>query len=254
MNKIFTLIALCVCQLLIAQPNLTMAWLPDTTIHVDAVNFDGSSATLGVGSSGANRTWNLSNLPLGQAGTINYQSVASSLYGASFSTATICEYSLLQGFLYTYYKADSTKYSLVGYVDQYGNGSNNEPKDFLHFPATYQTAFNDFSTYYSNYGSSYSVGTIIETVTADGYGTLKTPFANYSHVLRFKVIEAGNDTSVGGSVVTSTFTNEKYFWVTPDIKGVVLAFINKDLNTGYYSKAVSNYTAIEDVEKIIRQM
>jgi len=133
----------------------------------------------GVGSAGANQTWDFSSLTFTLLGTINVITPSSSPIGASFPTAN---YAYSFASTYSFFKTSASKMEVQAYsitTPGSGNDFTPNPRTILKFPFNYLDT--EVDTWQKVGGSTNNV-----TLTYDGYGTLITPSNTYSNVVRIK--------------------------------------------------------------------
>ncbi len=143
------------------------------------VPFSYGTPSSGIGSPGPNQTWNFSNVTFNALGGLTTINPATSPFAASFPTANYA-YSL--GGAYSYFSASSTKMEVLAYsITSPGSGNDysSNPRTVLKFPFNYNDSQVD--TWQKAGGSTNNV-----TITYDGYGTLITPTATYTNVVRVK--------------------------------------------------------------------
>lgn len=146
----------------------------------------GSSTTLNQGAEGANVTWNFSSIDLTTSvdspGT--QENVAVGPFSSSFPLSNYV-IKVDQNY-YAYLNKTSAKIEVLG-------GSSNtsidyfyiNPDTYLIFPFSFNMTFNDTNQENEN------TPVISKSTTYDAYGTLITPFATYTNVIRLKFIENG---------------------------------------------------------------
>lgn len=136
-------------------------------------------ATYPSGSPGANQTWNYGSLTTTYMGNLTTINPATSSFSTAFSTAT---HGNNTGNNYTFYKTSSTKMEVMAYSitsPSVGNDYSPNPLTALKFPFN----FGDMEV-----DTWQKVGGPVNTtsVSYDGYGTLITPLATYTNVVRIK--------------------------------------------------------------------
>lgn len=168
------------CATSFAQPVIVSTMPPFPVGTVDSAY--SAPASVAPGAGGAGVTWNLSALVPTATGVLSVVNPSSTPYTATFSTATLCaEVTLVGGGIkYIYQRLSSTKweklannYSGIGTGDDYTPN----PESYMMFPFNYTNTFTD--TFQKTTGSANTVD-----VTYDGYGTLITPHATYTNVVR----------------------------------------------------------------------
>ncbi len=137
------------------------------------------AATTLPGSAGANQTWDFSALTFSSLGTMNVITPSSSGMASSFPTAN---YAYTFSGTTSFFEVGATKMEVLAYTitsPGTGNDYSPNPRTMLKFPFSYQDTANDL---WQKVGGS--VNTV--TITYDGYGTLITPTATYTNVVRVK--------------------------------------------------------------------
>ena len=133
----------------------------------------------GVGSGGADQTWDFSSVIFTPVGTIDVIDPATSPIGASFPTANYA-YSFAGN--YSFFKVDADKLEVLAYVittPGVGNDYTPNPRTNLIFPFNYLDTETD--TWQKVGDSPNNV-----EISYDGYGTLITPSKTYTDVVRVK--------------------------------------------------------------------
>jgi hypothetical protein len=167
---------------LLAQPVLVNTMTPFPVGYTDSGY--SAAATIAPGSGGAGVTWNYSTLTPIVGGVIQIVDPSTTPYFSTFPTATFCAklMPVTGGSAYVYERVSSAKweqlannYAGVGTGDDYTPN----PESQIRFPMSYLDSFVD--TFQKTTGGPNTV-----TITYDGYGTLITPFATYTNVVRIK--------------------------------------------------------------------
>ncbi|MFP5040037.1 T9SS type A sorting domain-containing protein [Parasediminibacterium sp. JCM 36343] len=153
----------------------TQQWVLSSSIAKDALT------------SGENQTWDFSNMIDSVAfNTFLYIAPSSDTPGIdSFPDATIASYDSAAR-QYNYFNNNDTVYNVLGYYNDSTATSTRYTPAIAHlsYPMSYQKVFVS-STYYID--PTYNVPVvIIDTLTADAYGTMTLPGATYTDVLRVK--------------------------------------------------------------------
>ena len=186
MKKIITFsLLLCIymvvfCGTVFGQPVLVSTMTPYPVGTMDSIY--GAAATVAPGSGGAGVTWNLSGLTPVPEGLITVVTPSSSPYFSTFPTATFCARLSPSGggAAYIYERLSPTKWEqLANNYSGPGTGTDYtpNPESAVEFPMSYLNSFVD--TFQKVGGGPNTV-----TITYDGYGTLITPFATYTNVVR----------------------------------------------------------------------
>jgi len=154
------------------------------------------------GDTGANQTWDFSNLSTIDTVTEWVLSPSATPHGSMYPTATFVEKHSDGTYVYAHATADSGY--LVGFEDsvnqfviQYSNSML-----FAVRPISYgDTATDSFVMNYSSSSLNFP-GKGQSSIIADGYGTLILPNASYSNVLRLKIMQVEADTSTPPYITT----------------------------------------------------
>lgn len=188
-----------------AQPIITSADMITGTFQFTAVTFN--QGVYAPGNGGSNVTWDFTNV-LGTTALFRM------FYGACSSSISECtffpeanQYAVLlddagnQSDDKNLLKISSAQFEHVGARNNASNFTmtyTDKPIE-LKFPTTYLSSFTDTSSSTVN-GVTNNTSDI---VTADGYGTVKTPMGTYTNVLRVKK-ESTIMISMGGAPVSTT--------------------------------------------------
>ncbi len=229
MKKILTLLFAASGSILHAQPTITssMEPMPGTTI----TNIFLDSSTVQPGNSGANQVWDFSSaVTNGYTRTEEWMTVASTPFAANFPTASIAQKMIdtSGNDLFVFYNMSASSSDFAGTAFE-NNGIQwimvySDPSTSLQFPMNYNNTLTD------NFAASASVFVDPVTMTAyrygtysyiiDGWGTLITPEATYSNVLRSHVHQYLTDSVVfSGAPIPTQVTHAistSYFWGTSD--------------------------------------
>lgn len=195
------------------------------------------------GGTGANQTWDLSQVTSSSTDTTKFVTASSTSNGSSYSLANICGASLNSA--YSYYNVNSAAWQNYGTVAPSGIVMvYSDPEDLLQFPFTYNNTFSDnwAGTFISSGYKFYRTGKT--TVTADGYGTLKLPNGTYKNVLRIHLVQAYKDSAFIGYKYIASYNNDQYMWYLPGNQGGVASVYNLTANGGsftggYYSAGIA---------------
>lgn len=184
------------------------------------------------GTSGANVTWDFSNVVDWQTVTANYATCSELeyTYCDSFQDENLVEYdssesSSMENFTYEFYNLNSGALQYLG--EQSGPNDDLYPyqnkEDLLRFPFTYNDAYIDTfqGVSHSNTAPFFTYGT--NSVTCDGYGTLKLPMEVIDSVLRIHEIEiTGNSFNQDTATTVPFFINDRYIWYSTNRRGILL--------------------------------
>jgi hypothetical protein len=213
MKNLFTPIIILAVHHLCGQPSFVQSQLtPVIGEKFTLVNFYDSEA----GSGGSNQTWNFPISVLDIQDTTQAMVVPPSQtpFANQFSSANIAfNYDSV---FYQYYKTGSA-YSRLGFgiVDSFTQESfaYSDAQDELRFPLNSGTNYQDsYLLQKSQFGFSYKeIGKL--RVFADGWGTITTPAATYSNVLRVVYIDSSMTIfSQPGQSDTSHTVIKSYRW------------------------------------------
>lgn len=163
-----------------AQPVIVNTMSPFPVGTTDSLYAAPGSVLPGAG--GAAVTWNLGALVPAASGVVSFVTPSSTPYFAAFPTATLCaQITPVSGSVkYIYQRLSSTRWEML--ANNYsGTGTGQDytpnPESHLMFPFSYTNTFTD--TFQKTTGGANTVD-----VTYDGYGTLITPHATYTNVVR----------------------------------------------------------------------
>lgn len=205
-------------------PTLTSS---NSTFKVGETFFSQPVYTTGVSelSGGANQTWDYSTLlDSGSINAIGAVTPASTPFADSFPTSNIAIKSLDDS-LFIYYDSQSSYLQNLGLTTKDSFTIRFlKPKIYLPYPFAYNSFYTD-----SVVEQISKTGFIVrgkDSLTGDGYGTLKTPGHVYNNVLRVQYIEnTTNVTEISGSKTTTNIRAINYLYFTPDTHAPLLSFI-----------------------------
>lgn len=201
---------------LLAQPTITGYVAPDAGVTDDFTQFD-ASALGSPGAAGANVTWDLSGISTTTSLSYEWKN-ASAMNDASTYPASNLGAVVTLG-ADEYWLKSSTEFSLVGRIIQGGTiteNFNNDPREVLKFPLTYQTTYNEtMGGLYVGPGLSLDRSGTIE-IEADGYGTLIMPYGTINNVLRVKITTEYNDKLSGQTLFE--YEDVQWHWYHPNSK------------------------------------
>lgn len=190
MKTIFTTLFLLLAIVAYCQPVITTDIVPETGKSYKAKYNEG---TIDVGPSGENQTWDFSTL--GTSFEINFSILdpADAPGNSSYPDADFV-WNLVEFENFLFYDVTDNVISQLGGVngivgDITFQTINTDWEDGYQLPLTYLDTY-DFLTEYDTYlfGNFTSSGSRDATLTADGYGTVITPFGTYENVLRVKIV------------------------------------------------------------------
>lgn len=188
-----------------AQPTITHTDMITGTFQFTEVTFN--QGVYNPGNGGANVTWDFSNVQ----GTVGGFKLLYGVCGASipecsfFPTANRYVVNLdnngNQSDEKNLFRVTDTQFEVLGARNNATNFilAYTDTPILLKFPTTYLQSFTDTSSYTVNNVTT----TTSDVITADGYGTVKTPVGTYTNVLRVKK-ESTIMISMGGAPVSTT--------------------------------------------------
>lgn len=166
-------------------------------------------------SGGANQTWDYSSV-IDSGGIVGVQAVtpASTPFADSFPSSNLA-IKTLNDSVYIYYNSQTNELSQLGITTADSTTIRYTiPKVYLSYPFSYNSFFTDSVVLESSEFGVLFRGK--DSLTGDGYGTLKTPGHIYSDVLRIKYIENttySKDTL--GILTTINLRGIAYIYFTP---------------------------------------
>ena len=183
MNKKFTLALLGIAALSfqsIAQPVITSGITSVPLGTIDSAY--GASPTVLPGPGGAGVNWDMSTVTTIFAAKLTVVDPASTPYASTFATSTFCTKIEGASTSYNYDRQTSTgvENMSITYAGT-GTGTDFSPNGRLSVPFPFHYLDSKSDTFQSTTSGADTV-----RLTYDGYGTLKTPFYNYSNVIRIK--------------------------------------------------------------------
>lgn len=184
-----------------------------------------------VGASGANVTWDFSDIVITGPSTI-YKNVnpAATPYAGSFGLATLA--ATTDDMNYTYFQVTPALINNLGAGTVAAVISYDNPETILTFPLTYDSENDDtFGATFTSLGYGFErEGTV--QMEANAYGTLILPTGTYTNVLRVKLKELYSDASIGLPVpITLDYNFETYYWLAPGVTGLLFSYANLETTT-----------------------
>jgi len=191
-----------------AQPTLTSA-TNGLNGNIGMENFYGVYHTVvAPGNSGASQNWDFSAISSTSGSSEYYYNcvapVCDSFPGSNFYSLDLTNYSVFMN-------TSSNATTLLGASSSGLKTKYTDPDEIMHFPFTYGNSYADSFRNTTKYGStltSYEWG--VDSVTADGWGSIKTPTGTYPSALRIRRIKNLVDSSSPTSV--SRTHNISYYW------------------------------------------
>lgn len=202
-----------------AQPTLHATTF--TAIAGELYNYTKTSyQTVASGTGGSNVTWDFSSLSNNGFEQVKFLNPSAGTYGASYPTAAM----LRKGTQEAYYNMPTGSVEQIGTV--FGGGvmtSCANSQRTMQFPFSYNESFVD--TFRCTYISGV-VGTRtgVDSVWADGWGTLILPGETFTDVLRVRLKSRYNDTIDGQPVVN--YVDDRTFFYKPGIHASLLSMVD----------------------------
>lgn len=235
MKKIFLLLLMILTSELFSQVTLTSSINPLPGETEKTIDCDTSG--IQQGNSGANQTWNFTNLIRTDSSVISWVSPSSTPYAAQFPTSNIA--SSIDNSNYQYFISSSASLLVNGSAGPSIVVPNSNPQTFMQYPFSFGSTFNDnFSANYNASGVSVTrTGTTI--VTGDAWGTINLPFGSFSNSLRVKYIVSTKDSSFSGIPIIYLTNVTSYVWFVPGKKFPVfeIVYTNSTINGTFPSSS-----------------
>jgi hypothetical protein len=232
MKKLYILIVVLFMNLLPIYSQISLTLATHGIVAGDVYSYYiGDTTGFNPGAGGANVTWTYSGWNIGKIlETINYVSVASTPYAASFPTAT---YAVESDGSYNYYSTGTGGFLNVGYADSADVIKYTDNEKYYPYPVTYLTPNNDiFSGADTVAGIKSKVSGVI-TSSGDGWGKLIINGRTYNNVLRIKTIEETNifkiNISTGDTGVALRQILTSYQWYRQNSKNPIIFYEEKSL-------------------------
>jgi len=199
------------------------------TITNSVIPFVGSASTYRIfdavntmpGDSGANVTWDYSDLTATGTAIFDYKDPATMPAGTTYPSANLGVDQ--SGDPQIYLLKDNQQYSAVGILfSGITEDYTNNPKELLRFPITYADQYTD------SFEGTTTVGTITAnrngniTIVGDGYGDLLLPYATFQNVLRIRTVSIYNDNILGNTVNSGIDT--VYTWYQEGVKDYIITW------------------------------
>lgn len=199
---------------------------------------DNPPAGVTAGPSGANVSWDFSNLNANSVKTVDIQASTNS----NFPDADIY---FTQSGTQTYFGTQSGAFTYYGITSSSATVYLSDGEDHVRFPMTYNDSYVD-----SKQGTTSGFGQTLDlegnvTVTADGYGTLITPEATYNNSLRIQIIRT--DSAYYNGTYTNTMVDTFYYWYV-DAFNFPVATCSGSGNNIVINYLTGNTTGIETTE------
>ncbi len=254
-----------------AQITITQSDMPSANDTIRYSNATLNSITFTPSQTGSNYNWNFSSLASNSQDVLQYKSSFNTSYFFYFvnkiglKTADSIGVSTIQlKNVYSFYTKSATVFKNEGQGYSYNNiplaNSYIDDDEIYQFPLQYGD--HDSSTYYFDYNlSAYTTyidyaqnGSRVNDV--DGWGSITTPFATYSNVLRIKTTIYSHDTItvLGFPLITNRKTKE-YKWLSKTEKIPVLEIsgtlvgANYTVNSIKYRNNVPITSGINELNK-----
>lgn len=180
--------------------------------------------TVGVnqGPSGANQTWNFTNLTRSDSFDVSFVAPGNTPFGSQFTNSNVASTS--DNSNYTYYRANSSNLEMLGTAVTGLVIVLSNTQVLFQYPFTYNTTFTDQFSGTFTFGGFNVLRTGTITGTGDGWGTINLPFGSFANALRVRYDITIRDSVVVPPLVTRT-TQTSYNWFVPGKRYAVLEII-----------------------------
>ena len=192
----------------LSQPVITDNILPEFGSEYEARYFE--NINFDPGPAGENQVWDFSDLEGGFDFNFKILDPATTPESDKFPDATFV-WNFVEFEIFIYYLVTEDSLSQMGNAVATTEETtflvlNSDLEDALQFPVTYGSSYS-YDTKYQNFlfGNLIFEGERTATLTADGYGTLITPFGTFENTLRIKIIN--NEFGIN---------NTQYSWLSED--------------------------------------
>lgn len=236
-NTLFLFMVLLGAVSAMAQPTLTVGTqTPSFTENYTAAYLE-VSGNFSPGPSGENQNWMFNDLPAPQLTT--GMALAPISFGQNYEDYSGADFVWILAGLgaQNYYAIEGDNMRLMGGVGLNFSGDvvtqvvYSQGETGLQYPITFNTTY-DYSSSFTTtvLGSTTFPGSRNGTVTADGYGTITTPYGTYEDVLRIVI----------SSTDSEGFSETQYSWLKPGTFVPIMVYTtNSDpevLDNVYYSR------------------
>ena len=185
------------------------------------------------GPSGANVTWDFSNLTTSDVRPVIIQEADNT----DFPEADVF-YNQLG--TYSYFGTTNSAFVYWGIVTDQTTIIYSDGEEQVRYPLTYGDSYtDDFAGEYESFGITFDrEGTL--DVEADGYGTLITPDATYNNALRIQIVRNTTDYQNGSQ--TGSTTDTIYYWYAGDINFPVMTYFRNYSDGSVVGESVNYLT------------
>lgn len=239
--------------LLYSQPTLNNDILPEIGTKITFMHYD----TVGInsGSSGANQTWDFSDISISpyhaENETSEFVAPSEGFNANEFPEATIAEKG---DTAYTFYKIDNNRMIRLG--TGFGDGAEilSDYQTQLEIPFTFGDSFQDEFSGTTQFMSLNLLRNGTIKMEADAYGDITVGNKTYNNVLRLKTVFVIKDSlpppipGVPGSVITTTTTS--YTWMKEGLYypvfNISYGSTEADMAGQQYSNSFKNVRGIDD--------
>lgn len=209
--------------LLAQAPTLSLANMPQANSQHNFQDITESALdSVNLGSSGANQSWDFSQLSLDPDGYSQiYLAPAQTPYASEFPTATIGSTDVVNdSSTYAFYKGSSTEFAQLGTAGPDNELTFNPAWKAFNFPFTYNAQFNQNTSLSGTAEGSSVFGTAKTTVKADAWGTVKTKLGAFP-ALRVSRITELNVTVLFFNIIDRDTATE--YW-SPQFEAPLFAY------------------------------
>lgn len=215
-----------------AQISLTAANMPSVGIIITTREADSAWVTRqNLGTPGANRTWNFTNITP-EAGSTNlsttYIPPAGTPFLSEFPGATLVgREGSGEEASYSYFQTSATQFGIMGNASATNKAKFTPPVVGFRFPATYQSKATGTTNSVIDIGIADANGMLNDTMEVDAWGRVTTPLGTFD-ALRVKRTQTGTLTVLGS--IPLTFRNTIYEWWTTQYRAPVFSYNLIDIN------------------------
>ncbi len=212
----------------IAQPTLTASTSNPTigeTFYGHTIDTTGKQK----GASGANVTWTITGATTA-LDTTAYVSCASTPYCDSFPGSNIVAYNNSD---YVYATTNTSTFTMLGAYAEGQLVKFTDPLKQMTYPISYNTTSHDTGYAVINAGIAVVHMWMMNTVTADAWGTLTTPAGTYNNVMRLHTTTITKDSvDIMGFPQVNYNENETYTWYVAGFHNPLLSMTYDTSGTG----------------------
>jgi hypothetical protein len=249
-------IILVLSAVVFGQVTIATSNLPNSPGTVITMMSNNTVASVNLGPSGANQTWNYTSVQALEQSVQEWVSPVGTPFIGEFPDANRSMYSQDQGGMievYSYYNVTSSDVIFLGTATDTTGGAEVIHVTYTHLPGNYPYTYGD--EWYTVWSMDIGMGvTVVDSTVSvvDGWGTLVDVVGSFQ-CLRVQNFTA-NTTLLMGVPITS-YTSWSYIWMVPGRGGTVT--INSERNepnpnftTGTFHRLTDISTGVEQLETV----